>query len=89
MWFCTAQEGLVGLHWATAELENGEWGNWMIADFQPDFEVGELHITADGTALYFHSSRAGGKGIRYLGVQERRWRMAGAGECRSGQHSLQ
>lgn len=62
MWFCTAQEGLAGLHWATAELENGEWGNWMIADFQPDFEVGELHITADGTALYFHSSRAGGKG---------------------------
>ncbi len=62
MWFCTAREGIAGLHWATAEFENGEWGNWMIADFHPDYEVGELHITADGTALYFHSSRAGGKG---------------------------
>jgi ribosomal protein L24E len=26
------------------------------------YEVGEMHITADGSELYFHSSRAGGKG---------------------------
>jgi len=62
MWFCSAREGYSGPHWFTAEFENGAWGNWTIADFKPDYEVGELHITADGAEVYFHSSRTGGKG---------------------------
>jgi hypothetical protein len=27
-----------------------------------EYQVGEMHINADGVELYFHSSRAGGKG---------------------------
>ena len=62
MWFCTAREGYSGLHWFTAEFENGRWTNWQLADLNPAYEVGELHITADGTELYFHSARPGGQG---------------------------
>lgn len=62
MWFCTAREGYTGIHWFTADFIDGEWRNWLEADFNPAYEVGELHITADGTELYFHSARPGGKG---------------------------
>lgn len=62
IWFCTAREGYTGLHWFTAEHKNGIWQNWQNTDFTPAFEVGELHITADGTELYFHSARTGGQG---------------------------
>ena len=62
MWFCSAREGYTGLHWFTAELSDGKWGNWQLADFNPEYEVGELHITADGKELYFHSARPGGMG---------------------------
>ncbi|MCJ7718199.1 MAG: hypothetical protein MUO54_16995 [Anaerolineales bacterium] len=61
-WFCTAREGYTGLHWFTADYINEKWVNWEIADFDPEYEVGELHITADGSELYFHSSRSGGEG---------------------------
>jgi hypothetical protein len=62
MWFCSAREGYTGLHWFTADFIDGKWGNWTLADFKPEYEVGELHITADGQELYFHSSRLGGLG---------------------------
>jgi hypothetical protein len=62
MWFCSARTGYTGMHWFTADYIDGKWTDWNIADFNPDYEVGELHITADGTKLYFHSARAGGKG---------------------------
>jgi len=63
MWFCTARTGYTDLHWFKAECTgDGHWGNWQIADFPPEYEVGELHITADGRELYFHSPRDGGKG---------------------------
>jgi hypothetical protein len=62
MWFCTARTGYTGLHWFTAEYANGTWTNWLNTDFNPEYEVGELHITADGRELYFHSSRPGGIG---------------------------
>jgi len=62
MWFCSAREGYTGLHWFTAEQRDGQWGNWQNADFDPAFEVGELHFRCDGSELYFGSSRAGGKG---------------------------
>ena len=62
MWFCSAREGYTGVNWFTAEYCNGKWTNWKEADFDPTYEVGELHITADGSELYFHSYRPGGKG---------------------------
>ncbi len=62
MWFCSAREGYNGIQWFTAEFQNGKWRNWKSANFNPEYEVGELHITADGKELYFHSPRAGGLG---------------------------
>jgi hypothetical protein len=62
MWFCSAREGYTGLHWFTAEFRDEKWGNWTLADFNHEYEVGELHITSDGKELYFHSARPGGKG---------------------------
>ncbi len=71
MWFCSAREGYTGLHWFTADLIEGRWGNWQPADFDPDDQVGELHITADSKELYFHSSRPGGKGDYDIWVSRR------------------
>lgn len=62
MWFCSAREGYAGSHWFTAEFKDGKWQNWQNADFKPEYEVGELHITSDGKELYFHSPRPGGQG---------------------------
>lgn len=62
IWFCSAREGYQGMHWFTAEHKEGSWTNWQSVDFDPAYEVGELHISADGDALYFHSPRPGGKG---------------------------
>ncbi len=62
MWFCSVREGYTGLHWFTAEFQNGILQNWQIADFNPEFQVGEFHISTDGTELYFASERPGGKG---------------------------
>jgi len=70
MWFCTAREGYTRLHWFTAEYIDARWSNWELADFKPEYEVGELHITADGQELYFHSARPGGQGRFDIWVSE-------------------
>lgn len=62
MWFCSTRETFTGIHWFTAEYANGIWQGWKLADFDPTFQVGELHFSADGTKLYFGSERPGGKG---------------------------
>ncbi len=65
MWFCTARKGnYEGLDMWTAEYKNGEWTNWQNVGkkLNVDIEIGEMHITADGSELYFHSGRPGGKG---------------------------
>jgi len=62
LWFCSAREGYVGIHWFTAQYRNGTWQDWKIADFDPDYQVGELYFTPDGSQLYFASDRSGGKG---------------------------
>ncbi len=65
MYFCSAREGYNGIQWFSAEFQNGLWQAWRYAGNelkQNEFEVGELHITADGQELYFHSSRPGGYG---------------------------
>jgi len=60
MIFVTAREGYTGLHWFSAQYENEAWTNWQEMVFNPDYEVGELHIHEN--ELYYHSSRPGGKG---------------------------
>lgn len=62
MWLASARTGYTGLHWFTASFTNGEWTDWRDAGFDPEYEVGELHISADSKELYFHSARPGGKG---------------------------
>lgn len=64
MWFCSAREGYTGVNMFTAELKGGRWGNWQYAGdtLNKEYGIGEMHITADGKEMYFHSSRAGGKG---------------------------
>jgi hypothetical protein len=60
MYFCSAREGYVDVHWFTANCVDGEWRKWVNADFPSEFGVGELHIWED--ELYYHSSRDGGEG---------------------------
>jgi hypothetical protein len=65
MYFCSTREGYTGVQWFSAEFQNGIWQAWRYAADelkQNEFEVGELHITADGQELFFHSSRPGGYG---------------------------
>ena len=63
LWFCSAREGYNGISLFTAELREGKWGGWKYAgDLFKNYEVGEMHLTQDGSELYFHSPRAGGKG---------------------------
>ncbi len=62
IWFCSAREGYEGINWFTAEFSNGRWQGWTEAGFNPEYQVGELHISADGNTLYYHSSKAGGMG---------------------------
>ncbi|NYZ76855.1 PD40 domain-containing protein [Candidatus Micrarchaeota archaeon] len=65
MWFCSARAGYTGVRWFSAEYKDGKWQNWQNADEElktDEFETGELHISNDGSELYFHSNRTGGKG---------------------------
>lgn len=62
LWFCSAREGYTGLHWFTARRQGDRWTDWEPADFDPAYQVGEFHLTADGAALYFASERPGGRG---------------------------
>lgn len=62
MWFCSTRQGYTGLHWFRAQFINGSWQDWKLADFDPAYQVGELHFSADGKQVYFGSERPGGKG---------------------------
>jgi len=74
LWFCTAREGLSGIHWFTASLANGAWNDWELADalLPQDGQVGELHFTSDGQTLYFHSDRNAGAGGRDIWRADRK-----------------
>jgi len=65
MWFCSVRAGNsreVDLY--SAEMVNGRWTSWanLGEPLNVTYEVGELHLTADGSQVYFHSNRAGGRG---------------------------
>ena len=62
VWICGVRQEHEGLHWFTSEFRDGRWSTAILDDFDPAYEVGELHISKGGTQLFFHSSRAGGQG---------------------------
>ncbi len=71
MWFCSVRAGNAReIDLYSAELVNGRWTNWtnLGEPLNVAYEVGELHLTADGNQVYFHSERAGGKGGRDIWV---------------------
>jgi hypothetical protein len=70
MWFCSAREGYTGMHWFTAEFADGKWGDVRNADFNPEYKVGELHFSRDGSKLYFGSDKTGTKGGLDIWVSE-------------------
>lgn len=64
MWFCSAREGYSGIRMFTANASGGSWCCWTYAGdlLNINYSIGEVHLSADGQRLYFHSSRAGGMG---------------------------
>jgi len=65
MYFCTVRAGYTGVQWFRAEFRDGAWRDWRFAGDelkQDRYEVGELHMSADGQEMFFHSRRAGGYG---------------------------
>jgi len=71
LWFGSARAGNYrDLDIWIAKLTDGHWSNWVNAGerLNREIEIGELHITADGTEIYFDSSRAGGKGGKDIWV---------------------
>jgi hypothetical protein len=78
LWFCSARDGFVGLHWFQALFEDGQAISWQLVEFNPDYQVGELHIFGD--ELYFHSDRPDGLGKRDLWLSQRQDGAWGAPE---------
>jgi len=70
MWFCSVREGFTGVHWFKVEYRNGLWQNWQLADFDPNYQVGEFHISADDSELFFGSDQPGGSGGLDIWVSE-------------------
>jgi hypothetical protein len=73
MWFASAREGFTGLNLFTTEFRDGKWVNWQYTGdkINKEYQVGEMHITADGSEMYFHSSRTGGEGQYDIWVTEK------------------
>ncbi len=71
VWICGVRQEYEGLHWFTAEIQKDGWSNAKLDDFDPAYEVGELHISNDGKQLYFHSYRPGGVGGLDIWMSER------------------
>ena len=65
MWFASVRAGVKReIDLFAAELVGGRWTNWanLGEPLNVEYQVGELHISADGSQVYFHSKRTGGKG---------------------------
>ena len=81
LWFCSARQGNAReLDLYTARLVDGLWTDWRNAGelINTTYQVGEMHLTADGQELYFGSLRPGGAGGSDLWVS--RWSGGGWGE---------
>ncbi len=65
LWFCSARVGnYEGLDFWVADIVEDVYTNIRNVgeELNVEVEVGELHITADGGRIYFHSERPGGLG---------------------------
>ena len=64
LWFCSAREGYTGMNLFTSESKDGRWttGSYTGDLLNRRYQVGEMHVTADGRQLFFHSARSGGDG---------------------------
>ncbi|MEW5869430.1 MAG: hypothetical protein AB1894_09150 [Chloroflexota bacterium] len=74
MYFCSARAGnFRDVDLFTAVFENGRWSDWQNAGqtLNQEYQAGEMHLTADGSELYFGSSRPGGAGGYDLWVSPR------------------
>ena len=77
MWFCSVRPNDAlreGPEWYVARLVNGVWSDWHNAGEQLnlDYEVGELHISADGRTMFCgRDAEQGGEGDMDLWTLER------------------
>jgi len=74
LWFCSVRAGNINeIDWYIAHRVNGEWTDWQNAGkpINGEYQVGEMHITADGQELYFASQRPGGYGGYDLWVSQK------------------
>ncbi len=74
MYFCTTRAGYTGMQWFKAIFKDGSWQDWQYAGDelkQSKYLTGELHISADGQELYFHSLRQGGFGKLDMWVSQK------------------
>ncbi len=65
MYFCTIRPGFTSIQWFEAKFIDDAWQKWQYAGDtlkQNEYQIGELHVSADGQELYFHSARPGGFG---------------------------
>ena len=65
LWFVSIRKGNYrDIDIWTAEMVGGRWVNWDNAGelLNKNYDVGELHVSADGSEIYYGSSRPGGKG---------------------------
>lgn len=69
LWFCSAREGYAGMNWFTARRSGVVWEDWRYVDFDPDYQVGELHI--HGEELYYHSAKNGTRGSLDIWVMKK------------------
>ena len=74
MWFASVRadnlQGTDVIEMWTAQLVDGRWTNWTNAGelLNQEYQIGELHVTADGNEIYFDSSRDGSKGEKDIWV---------------------
>jgi hypothetical protein len=65
MWFCSARKGnMRELDMWIAHQKDGKWQDWENAGskLNVDYGIGEMHITSDGSEMYFHADKPGGLG---------------------------
>lgn len=73
MWFASARAGgFRGMDMWTARLVDGRWLDWVVVEERLNLEIGigELHVSADGSRIYFDSSREGGLGEKDIWMTE-------------------